>query len=334
MRKISTLILSFAIVFSAMSTGLTIKKFPDGKAPKLDGKFDAIWNLVDSNNISKRNATYRASLDSAYFKMAWNDTALFLIIQVTDSAYGFCNKYCTGLLDYQSDRPELYFDMNTWPGDKQPGASVGIQHGVEQYTGVMPFGADTFASFTGYQAGYYSVATHIDGDTYTEEFAFPWNNADATALVDSLGNVFAPAKGIQFGFDAYVLDVDPSDQPYSNATRKWAYWHDAAGKAWDNMGGAGTVTISTDLVGSASEVANSEISQLTITNPAADYFELLNTNNLRFNDIKIYNVLGKLVLNQNGAATKVDVTNLRSGVYFVKVLNNYKVIGQSKLLKR
>ena len=160
-------------------------------------------------------------------------------------------------------------------------------------------------------------------------------NTRLLEIPDKDGNYipWAPANNKQFGFDAYICDVDPADKPYSDTKRKWAYWNDAAGTAWDNLSNAGTIVLSTAVVGAAG-VANNELINFSITNPASEYLELKNTNNISFNNIKIYNVLGKLVLNQNGTATRIDIANLKSGVYFVNVYNNNQLIGNSKLLKR
>ena len=57
--------------------------------------------------------------------------------------------------------------------------------------------------------------------------------------------------------------------------------------------------------------------------------------NENFNTIKLYDMLGKEVLNQDtNGKTEINISHLPQGVYSVRILSNGKVIGNSKIVKQ
>jgi hypothetical protein len=51
--------------------------------------------------------------------------------------------------------------------------------------------------------------------------------------------------------------------------------------------------------------------------------------------IKLYDMLGKEVLNQTfNGKTEININHLHSGIYFVNVISEGKIVGNSKILKQ
>ena len=59
--------------------------------------------------------------------------------------------------------------------------------------------------------------------------------------------------------------------------------------------------------------------------PAQNVLQITVKNTTTINDVKIYNTIGQLVISETGATQSVDVSNLSSGSYFIKVKTNEDV---------
>ncbi|MEM7087249.1 MAG: spondin domain-containing protein [Bacteroidota bacterium] len=95
----------------------------------------------------------------------------------------------------------------------------------------------------------------------------------------------------------------------------------------------GTLTISLEEVILGVEDATTNETAL-IPNPANDKVTVSNTTQIEM--ITIYNVLGKRVkqlTNVNSNSTEIDLSDLSSGVYLVKVLNDTNIEGVKRLVK-
>ncbi len=72
--------------------------------------------------------------------------------------------------------------------------------------------------------------------------------------------------------------------------------------------------------------ANTNNNKISIyPNPAKDKFTITNLNNAKIN---IYNITGKIILSQESLSenSNVDISHLKSGIYFVKIKNNNSII--------
>jgi len=68
-------------------------------------------------------------------------------------------------------------------------------------------------------------------------------------------------------------------------------------------------------------------------NPASD-FVTIETNNVEISAVKIYDILGKNVLKQNELTNnRLDVSNLRNGIYFLKIESNGNSITKKLIIK-
>jgi hypothetical protein len=143
-------------------------------------------------------------------------------------------------------------------------------------------------------AKYTSAVTHISGDWTTYSFIFP----DITTA------------------GTYTTEID--------------YGKSAAGSivSLSNF----SLKRCTDCSNTA--VENPTVQELTIyPNPASNYFELSSIQDVR--QISVYSVDGKMVKNYLGiSSNKVDISNLNSGSYIVKVQVGKNTINRLLLIKK
>ena len=64
---------------SAKAQDALIFKLPAGKAPLIDGSVDNLWDTIGKQNIDKIMIDQYPTIDSAWWKAVWNDTALFIL---------------------------------------------------------------------------------------------------------------------------------------------------------------------------------------------------------------------------------------------------------------
>ena len=67
-------------------------------------------------------------------------------------------------------------------------------------------------------------------------------------------------------------------------------------------------------------------------NPVKNYLNIIPYINQTISSIKIYDVQGKMVLNENGNVNQLDVSSLASGLFFVKVKTSKGIFTQ-KIIK-
>ena len=61
-------------------------------------------------------------------------------------------------------------------------------------------------------------------------------------------------------------------------------------------------------------------------NPARNHLNIRNTNSIQINSIRIYDVLGRLVLSEEENVEIIDLSHLNSGVLFVEIETDQGVI--------
>lgn len=85
-------------------------------------------------------------------------------------------------------------------------------------------------------------------------------------------------------------------------------------------------------------IAENEVPMLEIfPNPTSDFCTIHHTMNLsQDTQVEIYDVNGKLVAVQNVAEndTKINLTNCKSGVYIIKLVNNGQLVATSRIIKK
>ena len=334
MKKIYALLTACLIGIAAIAqTTLTIGH-TDGIS--VDGTADADWTSATANSIESPG-DIAATLNEAYFKMLWGDTALYVLVFVDDDDFcPFCPKSdgSGNWTDWQSDRPELFFNFNAQPDTSTTGAENGPANGKYQYAGGFQDGQTSYVGEAdGWLARHYYWGYVADEDVYTIEYALPARSLLGADLDTNgtPGTLMTLADGSKFGFDISLMDRDAtdgdldSDGSLGDGDRKWMKWM-AGTDSWTDMSDAAIITLTT-----GSSVNTQEVTTVQITpNPVVDYINI----NAEFDAVTFYNALGQEVLSRtNLTDTRVDVAVLPKGLYYVTVLNKNKVVGLAKILK-
>ena len=74
---------------------------------------------------------------------------------------------------------------------------------------------------------------------------------------------------------------------------------------------------------------------LIFNNPVENYLDLkLNNTDLQFEKVEIYNLLGKIIKSEQYSDENIDVSNLESGIYILKITDFNNKIYSAKLIKK
>ena len=233
MKKVLLFIITTLVIARAISQDATIYKLPDGVSPVIDGSVDNLWHMFEEFNIDKPFMTEEPTLDIATWQAVWDDTGIFIIVSVEED--NFCPSWCSDAADWQSDKTEVYLDVNeTLKDGLGPAASP---NGHYQFAPGFIEGEDQYY-FSGpiWQTLEGNYAYKIDESDYVFEYAIPWSS-----LTDKNGIAFDPGGGRPIGFDVCVIDRDEGD-----FDRKRAVWMNdgkgpASDEAWNTMDDCGVL---------------------------------------------------------------------------------------------
>jgi hypothetical protein len=341
MKKIFTLLLG-AFVLTLMVRAqpeqqfITIPKLADGASITIDGTVDPIWELVTDNYIEYDDPDDYGvtTVFDCFFKMAWNDTALWLLVHRSDD--DFADQWETGLADWQSDRDELFFDVNVDTLDDGRGASdsqgggTGADFGHYQFTSIWVEGQSEWSGMPSqwyHNAPFYFGYKFDGADEYITEYCFPFTSLTInTALLPEANATFQGEAGVTFGFIPVIADVDMSDSPTDQTFRKFMRWVEQGG--WESMDTAGHVTLGEETI-SGIELSTMENGAFAYPSPATDMISLGKLEGSA--TAVIYDVVGNEVMRMEDVYndTPIDIAILRSGTYYI-VVNNREAIKFSK----
>ncbi|MBN1182573.1 MAG: immune inhibitor A, partial [Bacteroidales bacterium] len=243
MRKITFLFLIFAFAISIMAQDATFYKLPDGVTPSIDGQVDDFWNSVEPFDIDKPYAfDYDVpSLYSATWQAVWDDEYVYVLVSVEDDDH--CDQWCSGATEWESDRPELYLDVNIGNLDDGQGPA-GYPNGHYQFSpGFVQDINEYSVCEDSWQGWPYCYAYAIDGENYIYEYSIPFSS-----LTDEYGYTIDPSSEPVIGFDVYVTDRDDYDSGRKRACWMQDGYGDIADEAWNNMDDAGEVQFSNDFI--------------------------------------------------------------------------------------
>jgi hypothetical protein len=314
MRKIYALFVAFIFALAAIAQDATFYKLPAGCPLEIDGIADPVWENVEIFNLEKNFQSEEPSLYLAQWQAVWNDTAIMVLVTVEDDSY--CPFYCEPpQADWMSDKPEIYFDVNDTLVD---GFGPAAGQGHYQFAPRLSVAYDTVAWSATYMYSYI-----VDDPDYVMEYSVL-----LSGLTDHLGVALDPLAIDTIGFDVTVIDRDAQED-----IRKRAVWMQdgngvPADEAWNTMDGAGKVVFSTDEVNCGSGIYTDKVSSFSVyPNPAMDYLQIDAT----FNEVVITNIIGQeaLIL-KDVKGTKIDISSLESGLYFISLYNNSKYVGTTK----
>jgi hypothetical protein len=321
MRKIYTLFVAFIFAMSAFAQDATFYKLPDGCMPGIDGVVDPLWDNVDAYDINQNFQAEEPTLDLCTWQAVWNDSVIVVLVVVQED--NWCPAWCSGGADWESDKPEIYFDVNAVLDDGAGPASNGATpNGHFQLApGPSPTALDTAMAFASgqYNAGFY-YGYVIDDPDETWEYA-----ALIDSLIDSESIPVDPYAAPTIGFDVTFIDRDEGDD-----ARKRAVWMNvgAVDESWNNMDDAGEVTFSTDEIECGEGIYTPQVANLNVyPNPTMDYLQI----EADFNEAVITNIIGQeALIVRDVKAKRIDISSLESGLYFISLYNNSKYIGTAK----
>jgi hypothetical protein len=171
--------------------------------PPVDGTVGPVWEAVTAQPIARINdATLTDETDlSGSWKAAWDDTALYVMVDVIDNAlFGDAAKPW-----WEADVVEVYLDVDN--------SKRKTYDGLDDFQFAFPWGAEKL-SFGGNSAkrGDGVVFTRIKTDKgYRFVGVFPWSTISTTGK--------APAAGSLMGFDVHLADNDGNG---GKGKRAWA----------------------------------------------------------------------------------------------------------------
>jgi endo-1,4-beta-xylanase len=176
--------------------------------PVVDGTVDSIWERAPVLPVDQYLMAWQGAKGTA--RVLWDDTALYVLVQVTDTAL---NKGSPNA--YEQDSVEVFLDERN---DK----SAFFQEDDGQYR--VNFTNETSFNPSSVGAGFVS-AVQVSGSSYTVELKIPFKHRK-------------PEAGAEIGFDIQINDA--SDQGIRQSV---ALWNDTSGNSFQDTSGYGTVTL-------------------------------------------------------------------------------------------
>ena len=253
MKRIFTFLVSLFAVTFAMGQAPQGVFFKAITAPLIDGVIDPVWADATAYNIEKVVGTETPTIGNpgeTTWKGLWTNAGVYILLQVTDDA--FLPNYLApgyvsgkdGFSDWQFDKPEIYFDVNSNLVDGGgPGSAEALKPGHYQVAPGFQLDKNDGTAFTGTDG--VVNAFMVDRSHYIAEYFVPY-----TKILDN--GKMEVDKMAEIGFDVTVIDRDP-DQTGRNS----GVWSNT-GSSWSNMDDAGRVTFD-------GAIALIDIQTLTIT---------------------------------------------------------------------
>jgi hypothetical protein len=327
MRKIYTLFIACIFAVAAIAQDATFYKIPDGFQFTIDGVVDDFWGDVEAYNVDQAYTgdANTFTLDKCTWQAVWNDTVIVVLVIVEEDSWA--PSWVSGLAGWQSDKPEVYFDVNATLADADGPVNNGATPNGHFQIAPDPYGCagDTCWITTDTAMAFASAQFHL-GTWFGYVIDEPDETWEYAAIIDSIidenGVVLDPYAAPIIGFDVTFIDCDEGD-----TDRKRAVWMNtgATNESWNNMDDCGEITFSTDWI---SGIYTPQVSNLNVyPNPAMDYLQI----EADFNEVVITNIIGQeaLIL-RDIKGTRIDISGLESGLYFISLYNNSKYIGTAR----
>ncbi|MGE5426789.1 MAG: sugar-binding protein, partial [Methylococcaceae bacterium] len=241
MKKNVLLVISFCLTallycqaaFAQAPTGVFAKATV---APKVDGVVDDVWADATVYNIDKPLKTETPSLGTSgqtTWQALWNNDGVYILLKVTDDVF-FPNWAVTPAgNNWEYDKPEIYFDVNTVLNDTYgPGTAAPNNKGHYQVAPSFPKGYVDGTKII--QSDGISYAFKVTDNNYMAEYFVPFSK-----LLDKDGKQVK--KTATIGFDVQLIDRDVT--AVTKSRQVWANNLAVAGESYTNMDACGTVTL-------------------------------------------------------------------------------------------
>ncbi len=260
---------------------------------------------------------------TAQYKMLWDDDFIYFLGVIVDDTLaekGLCE--AAGAETWETDSWEFYIaptlsklpSMNemtqirwSYANKNQDDATAGVVNGWS--SGDPAYTVDDF--------GFAARTMTDDGWILEASFAL----APFAATVE--GGVLT--EGSLIGWQATVSDND------GNEFREWiGSW--IPDTQWDQADTLGILKLGSDLTGTVGIDKTQGTAKISFyPNPAAD--ELFISGNAKIETIEVFNTVGTRVLRTNNVKDKIDVSDLPTGLHFVKVYLNDGLLETHKFIK-
>ena len=307
-----------------------VNAYAFNSAPLIDGIVDDGWainefleiaHLLTNEKISEENFSGR-------FKIGWFNNNLFFLFVVTDDILVLHQ----GQPIWLGDNINLYLDL---------GNEKNTAYDNNDYLCHFKWGNSDY--YERYDGG--NGLNQIDNSNTGIEFAQICDTINHTFVMEiairNVADLNGPStlnESTSVGLDAGIYDCDDTGQ-FSNMYTNHLSWVDTTGYAWSDpskLGTAGLATISlksTQVMNGfdySDEVRVAKVYPTIVSNSVTIQTTVNEDLNIEFMDLT-GKKMESIVLRSGN--TRVDVSSLKSGVYFVNIYNAKDfLIGSEKIL--
>jgi hypothetical protein len=331
--KTGSFLISLILLFCGTSNAqnINVNAYAFNTEPLINGIVDDGWannefleisHLLTQEKVSEENFSGR-------FKISWYNNNLYFLFVVTDDILVLHKNQPI----WQGDNINLYLDL---------GNEKNTSYDNNDYLCHFKWGnSDYYESYNGGNG-----LSQTDNSNAGIEFAQICDTITHTFVMEiairnlaELNGPSALSESTSIGLDAGLYDCDDTGQ-FSNMYTNHLSWVDTTGYAWSDpskLGTAGLANItlkSTQIINgieSLNKVYDAKVYPTIVSNTVT--IQTTVNENRR---VEVINLLGikieSVVLESEN--TRIDVSSLKSGVYFVNIYNSKGfLIGAQKILK-
>lgn len=241
MKKIWIFLFLAISAFTSTAQKVAVDVSKASVAPVIDGIEEELWDAVTPNYI-ERNFSAEDATVTAYWRALWNDTALFILVNVQDDDH--YPSWESGGSTWEYDRVELYFDVNDILMDGYGPAYFGSGH-YQSAPDFEEYGYDIRQTRKneGTQFPACQYAYHLTSSSYVIEQCIPGGS-----FVNSEGKILS-MNDLQtlpenMGFDVTVADQDEDITTF----RQRKVWQadgntGTMNEAWNTMDDCGIIAL-------------------------------------------------------------------------------------------
>jgi hypothetical protein len=241
MKKFWFLVILTIGAFTANAQKVTVEVEKALIPPVIDGVEEEVWDFVTPIFIEKNFGTEEATV-TAYWKALWNDTAIFIMVNVMDDDH--FPSWESGGMTWEYDRVELYFDVNDVLQDGLGPANSGSGHYQsspnfeENGYGIRHTITESSMQFPDCQYAYLLTGTSYVIEQSIPAGAFSNQNGDILSMNDLL------TLPEHIGFDVTIADQD-QDITTGRQRKVWQADGKIPGQdeAWNSMDDCGVIVL-------------------------------------------------------------------------------------------